>query len=201
MKIDKNIKYRKGRPYIEYWFKNRKWPVRCFGEIRKCKVCGCYYFATISNIKKGYGFYCSQNCRAKSNIRENANSWKGGKIIKDGYVYLYKPQHLHAEGVGYIAEHRLVMEKKLGRYLLPSEIVHHKNGVCDDNREENLMLFSNSEHTSYHNKKRVYIKGQKHKSKNREKYGKTLEEMAEKSGITLQGIYYRLKKGELSCVS
>ena len=198
MKIER-VKYRKGRPYIEYWSKNRKWPVRCFGEIHKCEKCGHIFFAPSDNIKKGYGLYCSRSCQIKSQLRENAISWKGGRIYIKKYIYIFKPQHPYATANGYIAKHHLMMEKKLGRYLLPGEVVHHKNGVCDDNREENLKLFSNSKHTSYHNRRRVYVKGQKHQSKYREKYGKTLKEMAEELDITPQGVLYKLKKGELSC--
>lgn len=73
--------------------------------------------------------------------------WKGGRNIdKNGYVLLYNPAHPNARG-RYVLEHRLVMEQKLGRLLKRTEVVHHINGNKQDNRIENLELFSeNGEH-------------------------------------------------------
>lgn len=58
-----------------------------------------------------------------------------------GYILVHAPWHPFCQKSGYMAEHRLVMERKLGRMLLPLESVHHRNGVKDDNRPENLEVW------------------------------------------------------------
>jgi hypothetical protein len=65
---------------------------------------------------------------------------------KAGYVRLYGyPEHPNADSTGRIQEHTFVMSEHLGRPLLPGEEVHHKNGVRDDNRIENLELWVKSQ--------------------------------------------------------
>ena len=79
------------------------------------------------------------------NIGSNNHNWKGGREkSRYGYiqVIIYSNDFFYAmaDSRGRIMEHRLVMAKHLNRRLLPWEVVHHKNGIRDDNRIENLYL-------------------------------------------------------------
>lgn len=72
---------------------------------------------------------------------ERHPNWKGGiRKTKYGYTRIYKPEHPNADSHKTVYEHRLIMEKKLGRYLNVDEVVHHLNGIKNDNREENLVV-------------------------------------------------------------
>jgi hypothetical protein len=80
---------------------------------------------------------------------EKHPNWRGGRILIGGYVYVYSPTHENATKDGYVAEHRLVMEHYLGRLLTKDEVVHHLNENVQDNRLENLKLYSsNGKHTA-----------------------------------------------------
>ena len=80
---------------------------------------------------------------------ENNRAWKGGKIISStGYIMILKHDHPRAKSSnGYVHEHILVMEEKIGRYINnKKESVHHINGIKTDNRLDNLVLMTISEH-------------------------------------------------------
>lgn len=84
-----------------------------------------------------------RSCAPKARSGENHHAYKGGRSVsRGGYVYLSGYfDHPNAKA-GSISEHVLVMSQMLGRPLTVEENVHHKNGVRDDNRPENLELWS-----------------------------------------------------------
>ena len=135
----------------------------------ECLTCGKTIFNFPSRIKKGYGKFCSKKCNALSmkgktpwnkgkkspkTIGTLNGNWKGGRYKKSGYIFILSKDHPFSNNSEYVREHRLVMEKHLGRYLQTNEIVHHINGIKDDNRIENLVITKNGSHTTLHMHKR-----------------------------------------------
>ena len=101
--------------------------------------------------------FCSTACRNKIYLnegprgpnpnlaREKNPAWKGGSYIEPdkGYRMILMRDHPRARANGYVLEHILVAEKKLGRPLDAMEEVHHDNHVKTDNRPENLIVYKN----------------------------------------------------------
>ena len=64
----------------------------------------------------------------------------------DGYVNVWAPDNPGSKSNDYMLEHRLVVEENIGRYLDDDELVHHLNGIRDDNRIENLVILTRKNH-------------------------------------------------------
>ena len=113
-----------------------------------CKKChqqyqrnNCYDLCECGNTKKKRAKTCAI-CKGRIKTEKS----QGNKAKNsEGYILVFNSYHPNAPKSGYILEHRLVMEKKLGRYLLPTENVHHINGIKCDNDENNLELWITSQ--------------------------------------------------------
>lgn len=115
-----------------------------------CDNCKQYFRSSPCYLKRNRKHrFCSKKCEAEFRKLNNTfECWKGGHIGKTtGYKYI------RINGKDY-QEHRLIMEKHLGRKLERWEVVHHINENKLDNRLENLQLMSNSEHSRFHGKKK-----------------------------------------------
>ena len=105
-----------------------------------------------------YGKYqTEESCQKISNNHadfkgENNPNFKGGRIKNSqGYVLIYSPDHPNKDKNNNVRESRLIVEFQIGRYLDPKWVVHHINGIKDDNRPKNLMCFlSKSAHQRFH---------------------------------------------------
>ena len=91
----------------------------------------------------------------KNGFGSSNSNWKGGVRTDRGYIRILAPDHpsvLHLKPkYRYVFEHRLVVERFLGRYLKSDEHVHHRNEIKNDNRLENLELLKIGQHSTHHN--------------------------------------------------
>lgn len=107
--------------------------------------CSCGVIVTYPNnvLRKGRATSCGARIHK---TKENHSP----RYISNGYVFVYNPSHPKANNAGYVREHILVMEKHLGRYLSPEEVVHHIDFNRKNNDLCNLLLMTRSSHATLH---------------------------------------------------
>lgn len=111
------------------------------------------YRQHMSDVHKGK----PSNMKGKNHTRESilkarqSHKKIDGDCLKNGYVYVYSPDHPHAIN-SRIPKQVEIVESVLGRYLHKNEVVHHVNGIKTDNRNENLLVCSETYHKVLHAK-------------------------------------------------
>lgn len=138
----------------QWWYINNN---KKYSAIKRvCSSCGKTELVR-STTKTGVCKSCALIGIPKSEFHKlkigKANEGKGLGIANNhGYKLILKKDHPNADSYGYVAEHRLVMENLVGRYLDKKEIVHHIDENRSNNNPNNLWLFDNiSDHSHFHN--------------------------------------------------
>ncbi len=140
----------------QWWYSGTPKTGRTRAEERDCIQCGTAFRVIRSTRSQCCSYTCEQS-RRRANPEATAKGYRSqyiggarhtrfgtGTTLRRGYVMVFAPDHhsIRPETKRkYVFEHRLVMEKMLGRELLPSERVHHKNGIKTDNAPDNLELW------------------------------------------------------------
>lgn len=85
-------------------------------------------------------------CTIKPKRKNSKGSYK-----QNGYVKVLVSEHPFSDKRGYVLEHRLILEENLGKFLEKHIVIHHINGIRDDNRLENLEIIQDqSRHAKSH---------------------------------------------------
>lgn len=125
-------------------------PKHYFNLIRKPKMGKCTFEGcedVIFNVGTGLcaGHYDQKLHNRPLTVKKKINKDGTGHVNSSGYRMIYRPNHPNSYSNGHVLEHVFVYSEYLGRPILDSENIHHKNGDRLDNRIENLELWSTSQ--------------------------------------------------------
>lgn len=129
----------------------------------RCCDCKQWRHVRTVNIAKIKSGHCKRCKKCSKQKRIGSGGIVGRHHNSSGYVvrtissfsqeeqdFLSAMANQHGRRQPEILEHRAVMALALGRVLLSDELVHHINGIKDDNRPENLSLAKRDEHAGEH---------------------------------------------------
>ncbi len=126
----------------------------CSARAKRCKSCSCIYWWKPKKNKQKLCIDCGKfiwqkatrckSCAHKGNRNKN---WKGGRHISNlGYIFIRNPTHPRADKKGYVLEHILIWEQAHNKPLPKGWVIHHLNGIKDDNRHGNLVALPDKKH-------------------------------------------------------
>ncbi|MBU0846887.1 HNH endonuclease [Patescibacteria group bacterium] len=130
-------KYNQSSSNIEYWLKKYHIPRRTMSEALKLAH---KMGRAFRNIKRG------NERKPYALSGERSPTWKGGRSRNGKYPTVMKKNHPRADKNGYVLEHILVWEQAHNASVPPGYVIHHLNGLPDDNRPANLLALPNKKH-------------------------------------------------------
>jgi len=133
---------------LHRWYWDEKKSLNKIGQILGCCGATVRDLMQYRNIPTRTGKEAARLV-AEKRLKETGHGthWRGGRQQHEaGYIQIWKPGYHRANKTGYVYEHILVWEESHKRKVAKGWVVHHLNGIKDDNRLENLMVMPRGRH-------------------------------------------------------
>lgn len=138
--------------FRKQWIRPGGKTANAYFVIAVCSWCGNRHLQWERNKKKNKTgtTFCSPTCQSLGRFKIGNEKNKRGSNVMKSHKLTCVPSHPYARK-GYVPSHRLIVEKRIGRYLTPDEVIHHINCIPYDNNSDNLVLCeTKSEHNRIH---------------------------------------------------